>query len=107
MVVGDKAYRIVEHSDKYYAQGGLIAGSTIQLRKKSSVVMKKGPDNQGRTTEAKKLISYAEKAKLAGIKEEINDVLVLTNSYTKLNQELPCWEEKTGFYIVRPEDEAD
>ena len=69
--------------------------------------MKKGADNQARVIEAKKLISYAEKAKIAQRQEELHDVHVLTNPYKKLNQTIPCWEERTGFYIVRPEDEAD
>ena len=69
--------------------------------------MKKGADNQARTVETKKLVSYAEKAKIAQKLEELHDVHVLTNPYNELNQTIPCWEERTGYYIVRPEDEAD
>ena len=105
--MGDKAYKQVEVSDRYYETGGLIAGSTISLKKSKSVLMKKGGDNQARTVETKKLVSYKEKAAVAKKQEEFYDVHVLTNPYKKLNQVLPSWEEKTGFYIVRPEDEAD
>ena len=90
-----------------FLSGGIIPGSTIQLKKKSAITMKKGADNQPRTVETKKLVSYAEKAKIARKQEELHDVHVLTNPYSKLNQTIPGWEERTGFYIVRPEDEAD
>ena len=97
----------MQNKNFLFLSGGIIPGSTIQLKKKSTITMKKGADNQPRTVETKKLVSYAEKAKIARKQEELHDVHVLTNPYSKLNQTIPGWEERTGFYIVRPEDEAD
>lgn len=76
--MGDKAYKGPEHSDKYYAIGGLVAGSTISMKASKSIVMKKGGDNQARTRETRKLVSYAEKTALARKEEEVGDVRVLT-----------------------------
>jgi hypothetical protein len=105
-VAGDKGYKDVSLSHRYYEDGGLVPGSTIVLKAKTSIMMKKSAENSG-VTKTKKLVPYAEKAAKASKEEELKDVLVLTNPYTKLNQKMPCWEDRTGFYIVRPEDEAD
>ena len=75
---GDKAFKHPEHSANFYSIGGLIPGSSIKLKPKTSIVMKKSSDNQSRLIENKKLVTYAEKTLIMQKEEEENDVYILT-----------------------------
>lgn len=103
-VPGDRAFKKCEHEPGYYAKGGLIPGSSIQLRKAHTVEFKKSESNSGTASQGgmKKRQTFAEKKAAADAAYDLMQVTSLTNS-TEL---VPCFEERTGAYLVKPEDEA-
>ena len=104
---GDKYYKDSDREPGFYAKGGIIPGSTIQLRKSAKPTMRKKDDPANANKGSKKFtMTYAEKQKLLEKDYEINQVYVLTNESIKLNQEVPSWENRTGFFLIKPEDEA-
>jgi hypothetical protein len=74
-IAGDKPYKKVELSAKFYEQGGLIPGTSIQSRVRTIDAMQKSDFPQ---TVGKKLIPYKEKLKAHGKEYELKDVLSLT-----------------------------
>jgi hypothetical protein len=104
-VPGDRAFKQVEHEPGYYAKGGLIPGSSIQLRKSAKPERGSGVVTSGVKNGEKKL-SYYEKQKKKEEQDERMQVFVLTNASNKQGTAVPCFEERTGAYLVKPEDEA-
>lgn len=123
--LGDKAYRVPEHSSGFYAQGGLIPGSSIVIKKSGKPVLQK---REGTTTVQKTLstMTYAQKVAIEDEKYERAQVLLLNvrillfhccvyltvfvdaqNGSTAMGRLVPSWEERTGLYIVNPQDEND
>jgi hypothetical protein len=103
-VPGDRAFKKVEHEPGYYAKGGLIPGSSIQLKKAHTAEFKKSESNSGTTNTGsqRRRQTFAEKRAAADAAYDLMQVTSLTNS-TEL---VPCFEERTGAYLVKPEDEA-
>ena len=105
-VPGDRAFKKVEHEPGYYAKGGLIPGSSIQLRKSAKPEMKGGEETTKVAKRSPKL-SYKEKKMRAEEAEARKAVYVLTNEASSMGQPVPSFETRTGAYLVKPEDEAD
>lgn len=103
-VPGDRAFKKVEHEPGYYAKGGLIPGSSIQLRKSAKPIRASGLATSNSNGEEK--LSYREKIRLQEEQAERMQVYILTNASEKQGQSVPCFEERTGAYLVKPEDEA-
>ena len=103
----DNYYKEADREPGFYAKGGIIPGSTIQLRVSAKPTMRKKDDPANANKNSKKFtMTYAEKTKKLDEEYEKKQVYVLTNVSTKLNQEVASWENRTGFYLVAPEDEA-
>jgi hypothetical protein len=103
---GDKYYYESDREPGFYAKGGIIPGSTIQLRVSAKPTMRKKDDPANANKNSKKFtMTYAEKQKIMENEYEKQQVYVLTNLSSKLNQDVPSWENRTGFYLVKPEDE--
>ena len=58
------------------------------------------------TTGGAKLKTYAEKEAERKLQYDLDCVAQLTNDSKRLGRKVPSWEERTGFYLVQPEDEA-
>lgn len=73
---GDKSYKVPEHSPGYYAQGGLIPGSSIVKRASAKPALQK---REGTTTVQKTLstMTYAQKVALEDERYEREQVLLL------------------------------
>ena len=105
-VPGDRAFKKVEHEPGYYAKGGLIPGSSIQLRKSAKPEMRGGEEATKVTKKSSKL-SYKEKQRRVEEIEARKAVYVLSNESMSMGQPVQSFETRTGAYLVKPEDEAD
>ncbi len=111
-VPGDRPYKVVEHEPGYFAKGGLIPGSSIQMRKSAKPERRNNSgdgDGDGNTNNPhteKKRLTYHEKQKLLNDKYDLEQVRCLTESSEKQGNEIPSFETRTGAYLVKPEDEA-
>lgn len=103
---GDKYYYEADREPGFYAKGGIIPGSTIQLRVSAKPTMRKKDDVTNKNSK-KFTMTYAEKQKILESDYEKNQVYVLTNISSKLNQKVESWENRTGFFLVKPEEEND
>jgi hypothetical protein len=105
---GDKYYKSPEYMPGYCAAGGLIPGSSIVARKSAKPQPKKKSEiGETQTKEKKFLMTYAEKQKYLEKKYDMEQIRYLNNKSTRLGQDVPSWEERTGQWIVKPEDEKD
>lgn len=103
--MGDKAYKGPEHSAGFFKDGGLIPGSSIIQRTKiSSIPQNTTPADTNRSL---KSLSAHEKRELDIMNNDRASIETLTNSFYKRGQQQPSWEEKTGMWMCRPEDEND
>jgi hypothetical protein len=113
-VPGDRPFKVAEHEPGYYAKGGLIPGSSIQLRKKHSNLERKGSgtaaegqgSGSGSGTTARVRPTFQEKQRMAREAYDRAQVLSLSVAGLKQGQEIPSFEARTGAYLVKPEDEA-
>ncbi len=103
---GDKYYYDADREPGFYAKGGIIPGSTIQLRKSAKPELRKGEETNIKITK-KSEETYAEKVKRLAMEYEINQVNTLTQATTKLGTAVPSWEVRTGNFLVAPENEDD
>ena len=78
-------------SNAYSRDGG------ANLQKKSNV--------QLGNTAFKSTISYTEKKRMELLSCELEELRCLSNSSEHLGQTNPSWEQRTGAYLVNPEDE--
>jgi len=93
---GDTRITKVEHQPKFYAEGGLIVGSTIKGKKSG---LSQHPVSESTATLRKSAPKSSHDADKA-------EVLSLTAPVTgKQGQSIPSWEERTGCWLVSPEDE--
>jgi hypothetical protein len=104
-VPGDRPFKCAEHEPGYYAKGGLIPGSSIQLRKSAKPERRPG-EATTTTTKREKKLSYAEKQRIASEKYDLQQVAQLTQAFERQGNEVPSFEQRTGTYLVKPEDEA-
>jgi len=96
-----------EYSVGYFIEGGLVAGSTIAAApSKTSKVGRKAEGGVGETA-GKTLRSYKEIAKMREMEYDLQQVAMLSKPSEKMGRKVPSWEEKTGLYLVKPEDEKD
>mmetsp|Transcript_1534 Transcript_1534/g.2700 ORF Transcript_1534/g.2700 Transcript_1534/m.2700 type:complete len:268 (+) Transcript_1534:150-953(+) len=102
--LGDKSYKFADREPGFYKEGGLVVGSSIVQRTKTSSVPNKAC--VGSTGSLKSLTAH-EKRELETINNDMSSIETLTNSYYKRGQQQPSWEEKTGMWLCRPEDEND
>ena len=106
-VEGDKAFKDADREPGFYAQGGIIPGSTIQLRKSSKGDKKGGgiiaPTRKGGTA----TLTYAEKMRLKDLEYEKNQVSALNVATAKQGVAYPSFEERTGCWLVTPSMEND
>jgi len=78
--LGDKSYKFPEYSDKFFKEGGLIAGSSIQARKVQTLIVKASDQVQNRA----KGTTWKEKCR----KDELDDEESAVKS-------LSVWEQTT------------
>lgn len=107
---GDRPFRQAEHEPGYYAKGGLIPGSSIQLRKSAKPERRGGEtgnsQNMGGSATGTKRLSYKKKQQLAQEAYDLAQVLSLTQASERQGNEVPSFETRTGAFLVKPEDEA-
>lgn len=96
-----------EYSPGYYAAGGLIPGSSIQAHKSAKPAIRKTNEIGGGATGGKTMKTYKEIAAERELQYELDQVKYLTQATSKLGREVPSWEARTGFFLIKPEDEKD
>jgi len=102
---GDKYYYDADREPGFYAKGGIIPGSSIQLRKSARPELRKGEETNVKVKKCEE--TYAEKVKRLALEYEVNQVNTLTQATTKLGAAVPSWESRTGNFLVAPENEDD
>ena len=102
---GDKYYKEADRERNFFKQGGLIPGSSIALRKPDKSEIRKRDDGGANSSITKPKLSFKEKQDKEYLENDLKQLRELNNSYERLGQEVPSWEKKTGFYLVKPEDE--
>ena len=110
-VPGDRPFKKAEHEPGYYAKGGLVPGSSIQLRGKSTRAERPPVDDDGNPIVTKhvrteKRPTYAEKQQAAQGAYDLAQVMSLTVPGIRQGKEIPSFEQRTGLFLVKPEDEA-
>ena len=103
---GDRPFKVAEHEPGYYAKGGLIPGSSIQLRKSAKPERRPGEATTGATKRGEKKMTYRQKQLLAAEQSDLAQVAALTQSFERQGNEVPSFEQRTGTFLVNPEDEA-
>jgi len=109
----DNRVKDSEREAGFYAVGGIIPGSTIQLREsaKPKFVKKKEEDGPMSVSTMRKkkdapTMTYAEKMRLKERQYDLHQIHCLTKESQALGQTVSSWETRTGLYLVKPEDEA-
>lgn len=105
-VEGDRAFKDADREPGFYAKGGIIAGSTIQMRASNKGAKKGGiiaPTKKGPTV----LLSYADKVRQRELDYEQSQVQGLTAANSKGGVSVPSFEERTQCWLVTPEMEKD
>lgn len=103
--LGDKYYKSADQERDFYKKGGLIPGSCISAQKTGKIEFRKTNDFRHSNTIMRPALSFEEKEKISFLKNELYQLRTLNNSSELLGQEVPSWEKRTGFYLVKPEDE--
>mmetsp|Transcript_23343 Transcript_23343/g.38897 ORF Transcript_23343/g.38897 Transcript_23343/m.38897 type:complete len:269 (+) Transcript_23343:73-879(+) len=103
---GDKSYKNADREPGFYAEGGLVTGSTIALKKSGKPTLQKREDI--RTGPPKKLeATYGKLMERLAREYDQNQVSSLTVASTDFQgQVVPSWEEKTGNHLVDPDDDS-
>ena len=104
-VPGDRPFKVSEHEPGFFAKGGLIPGSSIQLRKSAKPERRAG-EAASRARTGEKRLSFKEKQRAAAEKYDQDQVSQLTESFERQGNEVPSFEQRTGAFLVKPEDEA-
>lgn len=109
----DNRFKAADREPGFYAAGGIIPGSSIQLRESAKPkFVKKSEEGEGMTSKNKKKdnntlsMTYAEKMKKKEHEYDLLQIHCLTKPTVVMGQTINSWEERTGLYLVRPEDEA-
>eukprot|EP01036_Dinobryon_divergens_P033225 gene33225-42963_t len=102
---GDKAYYEADREPGFYAKGGLVTGSTISVKKSGKPTLKKNESNSNKSLGVKLGETYEEKVKKKEKKHDVDEVKYLTIATEEAGEAVPSWEEKTGMFLIRPEDE--
>lgn len=102
--LGDKAYKSPEQSAGFFRDGGLIVGSSAAPRPSGPRAPAAPAASLARSI---KSLSAHEKRELETTKNDMSAIETLTNSHYKRGQQQPSWEERTGMWLCRPEDEND
>ena len=107
-IPGDRPFKDADREPGFYAKGGIIPGSTIQLRQKSSVGGKGGglivPKKKAGEGES---LSYAEKQRRKELEYEKSNVMGLSVNSAKGGVTVPSFEQRTNTWLVTPEMEKD
>lgn len=88
--------------DKFYKKAEREPGFFSRKNGKPSF---KRTDDTRKPAAFKSTMTFAEKTRRAELENDVNDIRDLDNPGEKLKQVVPSWEERTGAYLVRPEDE--
>jgi hypothetical protein len=88
--------------DKYYKDADREPGF---FKNKGAKPAFKKTDDSRKPPPLRATMSYAEKTRRKELEDDMNDIRTLDNTSEKLKQVVPSWEERTGAYLVRPEDE--
>lgn len=101
---GDKAFKLAEYEPGFYEKGGLIPGSTNTLKQSAKPTLKKTLETSdgGKKLEA----TYGAMKKKLEFEYDQAQVHSLTVAGSKQGRYVPSWEERTGCFLVAPEDEA-
>lgn len=105
---GDKSFGAADREPGFYAKGGLVVGSTIVARKATCIGARRTENTEGSAMVTKPLSNtktYYDKIKRRNRNSDMDEVMSLTNGTNKLGQNVPSWEEKSGFYLCSPEDD--
>lgn len=88
--LGDKAYKFPEYSDKFFKEGGLAVGSSIQARKTQVLIVKASDQVQNRT----KGTTWKDKCRKDELDEEEEAVKSLSLwEQTTLKEGNPKWRD--------------
>jgi hypothetical protein len=102
---GDKYYKEANYQPGFYKEGGLIPGSSMTLKKTGKPTLRKRDDTRNMSISRKSTMTFKEKQMKAELDNELNLIATLNNASEKMQQRVPSWEERTGAFLVRPEDE--
>lgn len=107
-IPGDRPFKDADREPGFYAKGGIVTGSTIQLRtatvpggKGGGLVLPKSKGDEG------KRLSYAEKMQRNELEYEKKNVVGLSVPSSKGGVDVPSFEQRTSCYLVTPEMEKD
>jgi len=103
---GDRPFKVAEHEPGYYAKGGLIPGSSIQLRKSAKPERRPGEATTGGIKRGEKKLTYHQKQQLAAEQSDLAQVAALTQAFERQGNEVQSFEQRTGAWLIKPEDEA-
>jgi hypothetical protein len=102
---GDHSYKAADRQPGFFAQGGLVVGSTNVLRASAKPSLRRSESLCARTEHKSLEATYGKLKRRLRHEAELRDVLTLTVDSSKQNQRVASWEERTGCWLVRPEDE--
>ena len=106
---GDKYYKEVDRERDFFKSGGLIPGACITTRKAKTQLGKEfsAASSHPCPCNPKPSQTYQQKRREELLFDELKQLRDLNNCSERLGQEIPSWEERTGLYLVKPEDEND
>lgn len=105
---GDKHYKDADREPEFYAQGGLVVGSTMTIKESAKPTLRKKEEGTTQGSPGKKLeATYAKLQQRLAQEYDMQQV----NSLTVASQDfqgvpVPSWEERTGNYLVDPGEES-
>ena len=109
--LGDKSYKNADREPGFYKSGGLVIGSSIRMRESTNPLEKSRKQGGDTNVKVNAPLSnhktFTAKIQKFAREFDINQVSCLTNATVNLGQSVPSWEEKTGYWLCRPEDEND
>lgn len=103
---GDKYYKEADRERDFFKSGGLIPGASIAASKTKTQLGKDLNASSSHPCHSKPPQTYQEKRRKELLSDELKQLRDLNNCSERLGQEIPSWEQKTGLYLVKPEDES-
>ena len=101
---GDSFSNIHDRQKDFFGGGRHISGSNAYSRD-ARADLKKGCDVQLGNTTPKTKVTYAEKKRMELLSCELEELRGLSSTSEHMGQINLSWEQRTGAYLVNPEDE--
>lgn len=105
---GDKYYKEADREPGFYERGGLVVGSTNTLKPSAKPTLRKSEGIPTTSGVGKKIVATYGKLQAKLTKEfDLKQVHHLTKSSKDFQGEfVPSWEEKTGNFLIDPDEES-